>query len=322
MSAVVALDRGISWLLDSDEPIIRWRALIDLVGAEPDDPRAVETKREIPNGRIVRSLLAGQEDGGGFGRHYYSKWRGGHWRLVSLMDLGAPPDLPGAAEALEPVLRGLTGKSHLTHWPLINGRARRCASVDGNALAAAVRFGAPDDPRIRVLAGSLVAWQWPDGGWNCDRKPDTTHSSVNESLAPLRGLAAFARMTGDAPAAAAADRAAEFFLRHRLAYSERTGRPIHPVVVRIQYPPYWHYDFMAALRVFAESGYLADPRTADALDLLESKRSDDGTWSPDAVHFKGPNKAGSLVDVIDWGKGPSEPVTLGALLVLKAAGRL
>ena len=116
----------------------------------------------------------------------------------------------------------------------------------------------------------LAKWQWPAGGWNCDRRPATTHPSVNESFPALRGLAAYARVTGDRGARDAADRAAEFFLRHRVAWSERTGSPIHPVVVRLQYPPYWHYDVLAGLRALLESGHLDDPRTADALDLVES----------------------------------------------------
>jgi hypothetical protein len=141
-------------------------------------------------------------------------------------------------------------------------------------------------------------------------------------LPAFRGLAAFARQTGDREAREASDRAAEFLLRHRVCFTERTGRPLSDQALRIHYPPYWHYDFFGGLRVLAESGHVADPRAADALDLLESKRRDEGRWASEAVHFRAPGSAGSGVEVVDWGRGPSEPVTLGALLVLRAAGRL
>jgi hypothetical protein len=59
---------------------------------------------------------------------------------------------------------------------------------------------------------SLVETQWPDGGWNCDRHPESTHSSFNETWAPTMGLAAYARETGHDGARAGADRAAEFLL--------------------------------------------------------------------------------------------------------------
>jgi hypothetical protein len=322
----VAIEPGIDLLLASQEPIIRYRTLVDLIGVPDGDERAVEARRAIPDGPIVRGLLTDHP-----ARHPYSKWIGAHWRLTSLMDLGLPSDLPGAREAMEPVFRWLTGpgpQPRARKVQVINGLARCCASQDGNALAVAVHFGLADDPRTHVLAAALLDRQWPDGGWNCDRREEAHHGSANESFAPLRGLAAFAGATSDRAAASAANagagRAAEFFLRHRVAYSERTGAPMHREVVRLHYPPYWHYDVLVGLRALAESGHLDDPRTADALTLLEDKRRDDGTWAADGSYYRRPGSASSLVEVVDWTDGrrgaPSEPITLFALLVLKAAG--
>ena len=70
-------------------------------------------------------------------------------------------------------------------------------------------------------------------------------------------------------------------------------------------------------------GRLDDPRAADALDLLESKRSPDGTWRVEGKWWKPPGSKGSNVEVVDWGgRGPSEMNTLNALRILRAAGRL
>jgi hypothetical protein len=282
-------------------------------------------REAIPSGSIVRALVEPTPE-----RSWYSKWRGAHWRLTSLMDLGAPMDLPGAREQVEPAIRGLTGGRRVTpvarKVEVIDGRARFCASQDGNALAYAVHFGFADTARAAVLAGMVARWQWPAGGWNCDRRPGATHPSVNESFPALRGLVAYARVTGDRSARDAADRAAEFLLRHRVAWSERSGAPIHPVVVRLHYPPYWHYDVLAGLRALQESGHLDDARTADALDLLESRSRPDGAWSADARHDRPPGTADSLVEVVEWQPGgmaaPHEALTLSALTVLRAAGRI
>jgi hypothetical protein len=328
----VATDRGVELLLRSSEPLIRYRALLDLVGVAWDDPRVTEAHAAIPEGPIVRALLTDAP-----GRHPYSKWIGAHWRLASLMDLGLPVDIPALRDpleqALEAVMRWLTGprdKPRALKGPVIRGLHRRCASQEGNGLAVAVHLGRADDPRIHLLVESLLDWQWPDGGWNCDRHADAHHSSANETFAPLRGLAAFARRASDRGAAAAAreaaDRTAEFFLRHRVAFSERTGRPMNPRVVALHYPPYWHYDLLVGLRTLAESGHLGDPRTADALDLLESRRRPDGTWPADDAWYGRPGTRASLVEVADWNGGTrggtNEALTLSALLVLKAAGRL
>ena len=317
--AVVALDPGVEWLLRSEEPVIRYRALVDLVGASVDDRRVAAARRAIPEGPLVRALLA---DRLGEGRHPYSKWAGAHWRLVSLMDLGVPADLVDMRPALEPVFDWLTGPGHRAGVKVIKGKARRCASQEGNALAVAVHLGLADDPRARLLATSLAEWQWPDGGWNCDKREAARHSSFHESLPALRGVTAFARVTGEPVVADAAARAIEFLLDHRVVFSERTGRPISAKAIKVHYPPYWHYDLLAGLRVLAEADQLRDPRASDALDLLESKRAADGTWAVEAIHFRKPGSQGSNVEVVDWGRsGASEPVTLGTLFVLRAAGR-
>jgi hypothetical protein len=338
---MVAVDPGIEFLLRSNEPLIRYRTLVELADAPETESRVREARAAIPDGPIVRALLTDVP-----GRHPYSKWIGLHWRMASLMDLGLPGDLPQARAAAERVLTWITGRSEPPRpkkVPVIRGLSRQCASIEGNALAVAVHFGLADQPRTRLLADELLDWQWPDGGWNCDRHETTTHASANESFPAFRGLAAFGRTTDDRALAEIVrervDRAAEFFLRHRVAWSERSGRPMHPAAVELHYPPYWHYDVLAGLRALAESGHLADPRTSDALDLLESRRRDDGTWAADAAHYRRPGTAGSLVDVVDWGPAPfrgrskaastrrrgipsSEPITFFALSLLKAAGRL
>ncbi len=83
---------------------------------------------------------------------------------------------------------------------------------------------------------------------------------------------------------------------------------------------------LVGLRILAESGHLADPRTSPALDLLASKRRGDGAWAADKAHYRRPGSASGLVEVVDWTpsdrKAASEPITLFALTLLKAGGRL
>jgi hypothetical protein len=315
-------DPAVGVLLSSSEPAIRHGTLTQLLGRPEDDPEVVAARAKIRSGPLVSGLLGGQADDGSFGVHPYGKWGGAHWRLVSLVDLGVPPETRGLRKALSTVLDWVAGEAHVRGVQVIDGRARRCASQEGNALFVAAHLGALDEPRVHQLASSLIRWQWPDGGWNCDKRPKVTHSSFNESLPPLLGLAAYARATGDGDARTAADRAAEFLLRHRVIYSERTGQLAHPSIAQLRYPPYWHYDALAALKALDASGHLADPRTSDALDLVESKRRPDGLWHPDGYHWRPPGSKGSNVEVVDWGRrAATEPLTLGALRVLRAAGR-
>ena len=101
----------------------------------------------------------------------------------------------------------------------------------------------------------------------------------------------------------------------------------HRDFVRLHYPLYWHYDFLAGLVGLAEAGRLADPRCADALDLLESARLPDGGWPARSRYYR---RVGRSVEssgsYVDWdgvsAKRTNPWVTADALWVLAAAGRL
>ena len=328
---MLANDSAVQWLLESKDPSIRHCALRDLLDRAENSPDVEKTRSLIPRGPRVRVLLRGQKADGGFGVHPYQKWTGAHWRLVSLVDLGIPSGHKASVKATRLVLDWLLGKSHLAAVQKINGLTRRCASQEGNALGVCSRLGLVDDKRVSMLAESLVEWQWPDGGWNCDRKEEAHHSSFNESLSTLWGLTEYYHETHDKDIRKTIDAASELLLRHNLFRSERTGEVIHDSIVKLHYPLYWHYDILQALRILTLVGKLSDPRTREALDMVEDKRRPDGKWRADDYYWSLQRKPGpksykvipSSIDIVDWGRsGPNEFITLNALRVLKTAGRV
>jgi hypothetical protein len=291
-------------LLASPEPAIRWKVRTGVLG-EP----AGAVREEVRGSALVRRLLSGG------GIDTYVKWQGPHWVLAALADLGYPP----GDEALHPLRDRV-----LATWldasrppPLLRGRHRAHASQQGNALWFLLALGL-DDGRCADLAELLLRWQWPDGGWNCDRDPGAHTSSFHETLLPMRGLWAYGET-------AAARRAAEVFLVRRLVYRVRTGELIRPEFAKLHYPLYWHYDVLAGLKGMAELGLAGDPRCADALDLLESMRLADG-WPATARYHRASAEVGTHHDWVDWGgtsvRRANPWVTADALAVLRAAGRL
>jgi len=310
-------DPAVAWLLESAEPAIRRLARRDLLGEPgPEDDRAVL------GGPKVAALLAGQQPDGGFGGHSYRKWGGAHWRLVSLAELGAPGGDLRVAAVAERVLRWLAAPRRLHGGKVIGGLMRRCASLEGNGLGACCRLGLAGDPRAELLARSLVDWQWPDGGWNCDPRASGRRSSFHETLPAAWGLHEYAAATGAGWARRAAGRAAELFLEHRLFRSLRSGEVIDRHWLAPHYPPYWHYDVLQALLVLSRMGLAGDPRAADALDVLERRRLPDGRWRPGGCWWRYDGRGSGPLEVVDWGRdGPNEMITLNALRCLRAAGR-
>ena len=318
---MTAEDLPVAWLLASDDPSVRYLTLTEVLDESADSPQAVAARELIPNGPRVRALLSGQEPDGGFGVRPYRKWTGGHWRLVSLAELSVQPGDPRIEALADHVLSWAVqigavafpqGQEVLVH-----------ASMQGNALAACCRFGMAEDERVERMAAELVEWQWADGGWNCDRRSRGRHSSFYETLVPLWGLTEYHRATGDASAGEAAERAREFFLRHRMFRSDHTGKVIDREWLKLHYPLYWHYDVLQGLLILSRSGPLDDPRTGDALDVMEQKRMSDGRWRPGNYYWRRLGSAQYGTEAVDWGRGgPNEMITLNALRVLKAAGRL
>jgi hypothetical protein len=273
----------------------------------------------------VKRLLSERDARGQIPYHPYAKWYGAHWVLAILADIGYPRGVNSLIPLRERVYEWLLGQSHQKQIKSIDGRVRRCASQEGNALYALLTLGLADD-RAEELAARLRKWQWPDGGWNCDKNPAAIHSSFMESLIPLRALAAHARLTGNAQSKEAARCAAEIFLKRQLYKRQTDNRVIAHDFVTLHYPCYWHYDILFGLKVMAEAGFIDDARCSDALDVLESKRLSDGGFPAQRKYYRVTEKATTGRSLVDWGgaseKRMNEFVTADALYVLQAAGRL
>jgi hypothetical protein len=226
---------------------------------------------------------------------------------------------------MDQVFDWLLSPAHLKYIKTIDGRVRRCASQEGNALYASLSLGLVDD-RTHELARRLVQWQWPDGGWNCDKRPQAIHSSFMESLIPLRALNRYARETGDPAAQASVERAAEIFLKRELFRRQSDGVTICDDFVKLHYPCYWHFDILFGLKVMGEVGSLSDPRCQAALDLLESKRLPDGGFPAEGKYYQFTERLVSGRSAVRWGpvstRQMNEFVTLDALAVLVQAGRV
>lgn len=312
-------------LLDSTEPAIRFKTLTEVLGTPVDDPKVARAQRAIRRSKRVVTLLGERDEDGRIPFHPYAKWRGAHWVLVMLGELDYPPVDKTLIPLREQVYAWLFGPSHTAGIRTIAGRVRRCASQEGNALWATLKLGLADE-RTDELARRLCAWQWPDGGWNCDKNPAASHSSFMESLIPMRALALFAEQNGDKNARVAAERTAEIMLKRRLYRREHGGAVIRHEFTQLHYPCYWHYDILFALKVMAEAGFIGDSRCADALDLLESKRLPDGGFPAEGQYYRTWGKPTTGYSAVDWG-GTSklrmnEWVSVNALAVLRAAGRL
>ena len=315
----------IARLLRADDPAVRYKTLVGVLGLSPDSAEVAAVREEVRASERVRRLLAERDADGRIPHGPYAKWYGAHWVLTTLADIGYSPGDESLIPLREQEYAWLLSDKHEKAIRTLQGRVRRCASQEAYAVFALLTLGLADS-RTEELVARLLRWQWADGGWNCDKRPAAINSSFSETLIPLRSLALHARLTGDARSREAAARAAEVFLQRRLFKRRRDGQILAPDFIRLHYPCYWHYDILFALKVMAEAGFIRDERCADALDLLESKRLPDGGFPAEFRYYRVAEAHVSCGSPVGWGvtsaRQMNEFVTAEALGVLKAAGRL
>ncbi len=328
-------------LLRSHEPSIRWKTRIHVLGEDSGSESILSLQEEVRRGARTRELLKERTRAGPrkVPLGVYWKWTGIHWALAHLADLGYPTGDESLRPRIDQALNVWLGPNYFREYdagiqkrptggpwgvPCLEGRFRRCASQQGNALLYTTTLGF-SPKACRRLAERLVHWQWPDGGWNCDLNPTADTSSFGETLVTMMGLYAYGTAHRNADAVEAANRASEVFLRRQLFRRISNGKVIHWEFARLHYPLYWHYDFLGGLKAMAAMGRVRDSRCTDALDLLQSKELPGGGWPAEGRYYDLPGERPRRgTDSVLWGRnwhGMNEWVTADALSVLVAAGR-
>jgi hypothetical protein len=298
----------IGWLLDSD-PALRWQVLRDLTDA-PDTEVAAERSRIAHEGWGAQLLAAQDPDGRWSGGTFFPEWVSTEATLRLLWVFGLHPASPEAQRAVGPVHEAARWEYDAS-MRFFDGEVEPC--INGRAVAIGSYFGQD----VRGIVERLLTEQMADGGWNCEQENGSTRGSFDTTINVLEGLAEFERSTGaDADVTAARVRGEEYLLERRLMHRLSDGGIGQERWLQLSFPNGWHYDVGRALDHLRTTRAEPDERTTEALDLLESKRTDDGRWRLE--HRYHPRL---LVDLREDEGEPSRWLTLRALRVLRWAGR-
>ena len=299
-------DPVIEWLVAGD-PAVRWQAQRDLLDASPEV--WTSTRSEVARLGWGRQLLDRQDLEGTWGGGLYGpKWISTTYTLLLLRRMGLPPNTETALAGCGRLLDDADWvDGGVSYW---SGRllAERC--VNGMVLSLASYFDLPDE-RVDSIAELLIDVSLPDGGWNCDDDRGATHSSFHTTISVLEGLLEWKRWRGTAEADAAITRGHEFMLSHHLYRSHRTRAVINETWTTFHFPPRWHYDVLRGLDHLQDAGAAQDPRAADAIALVRSRRRPDGRWS------KGSQYTGRTFFTMEPGRVAGRWNTLRAQRVLR-----
>jgi len=302
----------IDWLLDGD-PAIRWQVLRDLGVASPDEV-AAERGRVEREGWGARLLALEGADGlwaGGacFPAGYTGGEPGQPWTatmhtLQTLELCGLDPASASARRAIALVAEN--GRWEHAGQRYFDGEVEPC--INGRTIATGAYFGVDVAGIVKQILGERL----DDGGWNCEAENGSVRSSFDTTINVLDGLLAFERATGGSAEVGAARRGGEEYLLERGLFRRKSiGEVVDPAYLEFAFPYYWHYDVLRALDYFRRSGADPDPRMAEAVEVVRSKRQPDGRWLLDRLH------PGRVHFDLEGGTGtPSRWNTLRALRVL------
>ena len=302
----------IDWLLESD-PAIRWQVLDDLTDASPDEvagERAIVEHEGWGAGLLALQGTDGLWDGGAcFPAAYAGDEPGQPWTatmhtLQTLQILGLDPTSETARHCIALVAEN--GRWEHAGQRYFDGEVEPC--INGRAIETGAYFGVDVAAIVERILGERLA----DGGWNCEAENGSVRSSFDTTINVLDGLLEFERATGGSDAVREARRGGDQYLLDRSLFRRKsTGEVVNPEYLDLAFPYYWHYDVLRALDYFRRAGEGPDPRMAEAVEEVRSRRQADGRWLLDRVH------PGRVHFELEDGVGaPSRWNTLRALRVL------
>jgi hypothetical protein len=308
----------VKWLLEPDQPSVRYNALVGLLDIKPSDSEARDALNDVPERGWAKDILSCQSSEGIWESGedlYYPKYTSTIWRFIVLSDLGVSARNSSMRKACELFLRDYVRSDGGLDSP---GERRSELCVTGNLTRALIQAGYGDDGRVRSALRWLVEHQMDDGGWHC--WPNIAFG--RGTLDCWEGLSAFAALPKsrwNASIKHSVEMGAEFYLEHRLF---KQGKRYLPWL-RFHYPVHYYYDILIGLDLMTKLGYSEDRRLRPALEILRDKRRREGFWLMDAIHpdlGRGAyrmKRSSVKPFILENAGSPSKLITLRALRILK-----
>lgn len=282
----------LNWLLEEDEPSVRYHTMVDLLGRERDAADVQRTRDIIGRTGWAAQIFAKQKENTYWDNAqscYVPKFSACSWRLVVLADLGVSEEDPRVKNCVDHYMslhnvedggfsvRQKHPPREIKDWQF---QAHVCAT--GNMVRTLAKLGYARDDRVRNAADWLVGKQLPDGGWNCF--PPGKHGSFTATVQPIWGLNEIDSHNPKDAWKESVRKGSDFLLKHRVYKSDEDDSVVLFDFLKIHYPMHYFYDFLHGLRVLTESGTTHDGRMDDAVRVLLSKRLPDGRWPLEGVY--------------------------------------
>jgi hypothetical protein len=325
----VLRDDPTDWLLEDNNPSVKYYTLRDILGKTEDDSKLKDAKQEIMENGLVPSILEKQKKEGYWedpGNFYTAKYKGTVWQLLILAELGADITDARVKKACEFILENSQdpesgGFAYSTSSKKGGGRhSEVIPCLTGNMVGSLIRLGYLDDPHVQQAIKWITSYQrFDDGtqeplrGWPYGRLKAACfgkHTCHMGAIKALKALSEIPEGKRSPDVENTIEKGVEYILKHHIyKRSHDLDQTAKPGWLKFGFPLMYQTDALEILGILTQLGF-KDKRMLDTLDILISKQDAGGRWTlentfNDRFH----------VNIEQKGK-PSKWITLNALRVL------
>jgi hypothetical protein len=321
-----------AWLLEDDNPSVRYLTLQDLLDRHQADAEVVQARGDIMHQGMVPRILARQDRSGGWEKpdsFYTAKYRGTTWQLIILAELmanGMDPRIQRACQLILDYSQDHESHGFSLHRAAKTGGGRHSEVVPcltGNLVWSLIRLGWLDHPAVQRAIQWITSYQrfddgveppprgWPYDKWEMCWGLHTCHMGVVKAL---KALAEIPPERRSKDVRRTLDAGVDYVLRHHVyKRSHALHRISRPGWLRFGFPLMYQTDVLEILLILTQLG-CRDRRMREAVDVVISQQGPTARWNL-GTSFNGRY----LVNVERKGR-PSKWLTLRALTVLKRFG--
>jgi hypothetical protein len=287
------------WLLDPENPSVRYWTLTDIFDQPASDPEVQEARGAIARQPLVKQLFALQHPQGHWGDDETKPYtaEGAVAALSLLYMLGVTPDERTAAgcDSFLKFCQHQSGGFSMTKQL----RSGIFPCTTGQHLPFLVYFGLGDDSRVRAAFAFLIEDISTDDALVCGRYQH--RDCLWGAIAALNGLAVLPHDMRSAQS----DQAVKL-LANTLLEATYDFEGEHKRWFTFGVPRAW--DLLSGLKALAIHGYAQDTRFMSLLKLILNRQDNQGRWLCGSV---------SRTWSIEKRNQPSKWITLDVLRVLK-----
>lgn len=325
----VLKDDTLNWLLEDDNPSIRYFTLKDILDKPEHDSEVQQAKLKIMQSGIVPSILQIQQTPEylqTYSKFYTDKYTGLVWQLIILAEMGAEANSQ-IIEQCEYLLNHSQetedgGFAMNTAAKKGGGRITEVIPcLSGNMIWSLIHFGYLDDPRLQMAIRWITRFMCLNDGvednpqippYNRLEMCWGKHTCFMGAVKALKGLSSIPQGKRTKEVSDTINKIVEFLLIHHIyKNSHNLSKTSKPGWLKFSFPLMYQTDVLEILDILTELG-IKDGRMEEAINIVIAKQDDMGRWKTENA-----SKNDRFLIPLEQKDQQSKWITLRAIRVLK-----